>query len=418
MQSLKKQEKVPQAHSDSGRLTLVTPEETNNLRTSTSAISAFRRILSRISSSAICLYLSLFVAINLLVVRYEHEISQERAHNLMTDTLSESNGTTTFDRSVGEATQEYWGLIPDGRSGRLAILLGMSQTYSINDRQNGDLALPDLLHENLGKIGVESFGLLAPNLANEEALFLFLATLTNPKTKPKALIFGACFDKFRNVDLRPGYQRFMSSLPGTSALWSEVSARYRTSHPEATSKMVRTLQEIQTATIEDEGFEGRVRDAVSRVIPIVRARKQLQGDALNKLYELRNRVFRIKTSSKRPMLASRYLMNKQFVEILIAEAQRNGVKLIFYVNPLNPQGENPYVAEEYEEFKQWMANVASSSGISFANFESIVPAADWGMWLDGPDFKHFKAAGHRILSEAITKRFEDDFREIAEGVQK
>jgi hypothetical protein len=83
------------------------------------------------------------------------------------------------------------------------------------------------------------------------------------------------------------------------------------------------------------------------------------------------------------------------------------VRFITYINPLNPQADNPYVPAEYAAFKIWAKQTADSLGVPFANLENEVPKDDWGLFLGGPDFKHFKGAGHRKTAEAVVREFGD-----------
>src|ERR1051325_3843179 len=95
-----------------------------------------------------------------------------------------------YDRSVGEQLEAYWGAIPDARQQPLAIVAGMSQNYVVNDAQPGDLTIPEWLDDELAPMGVRAFGLAAPNLSTEEALFLLLATISDPSTRPTSFIYG------------------------------------------------------------------------------------------------------------------------------------------------------------------------------------------------------------------------------------
>ena len=49
---------------------------------------------------------------------------------------------------------------------------------------------------------------------------------------------------------------------------------------------------------------------------------------------------------------------------------------------------------------------ASTRSLPFANLENEVPADDWGLLDGGPDFKHFKEAGHRITAAAVLRSFD------------
>jgi hypothetical protein len=135
------------------------------------------------------------------------------------------------------------------------------------------------------------------------------------------------------------------------------------------------------------------------------------------VYRLRNWVFRIKPTTKRPILESRYALNQEFLELMIDLARDRGVALPMYVIPLNPLAENPYVPEEYARSVAWLQSLCRKSGLPFANLERAVPSEDWGEFMGGPDFKHFKGEGHRITAAAILNAFEPVFLARSQATQ-
>ena len=151
--------------------------------------------------------------------------------------------------------------------------------------------------------------------------------------------------------------------------------------------------------------EARLRSAAGEFVPAVGARKELNATAQMLAGDVRNALLRIKSSSKRPILKTRYELNCQFLEILMAECKREQVQLIVYVNPLNPLAENPYVASEYEEFKRWIESTAVRNAVPFANFEQLVPADEWGLLNGEPDYKHFRGAAHKRVAHELMRRF-------------
>ena len=313
-----------------------------------------------------------------------------------------------FDISCGEDLEKYWPAIPDARRQRLVILSGMSQMHTINEPKDGDQLICQWLDDAMSPKGVRVWGFAAPNLCNEEAVFQLAALLSEPRTRPHVFMYGLCFDKFRNVDLRPGYQAFFRARPQLQQQWRSIAEEYRSKYPAASEKMLSTLREInQSSAQQEDTFESRLRAKAAAASPLVRARKDLNATAQGMLFVWRNTILGIRATSKRPMLKARHEMNQEFVGLLSDLAARNGVQVIFYVIPLNPQAENPYIAAEYAEFKVWAAKFCSERSIPYANFEGIIPADHWGTFMGGPDFKHFKGIGHKMTAEAILHRFAD-----------
>jgi hypothetical protein len=383
--------------------------------------SAFRTFWARTWSGAAPWVVLLFAAANFMAAAWHADLLEERRKNLLLADVSATGGAGTnaaarFDVSVGEDLERFWRDIPDARRQPLVILCGMSQMYAINDRKRGDQTIVEWLDDALAPKGVRVFGLAAPNLSNEEALLLLLATVSRSETLPRAFTFGVCFDKFRNIDLRDGYQRFLRARPDLQEAWSSLAHRYAGRYPRAADKMLASWKAASTgaagASLRPTS-ETRIRDAAARVFPVVDARIELNGFLQNEAYRLRNRVFRIKPTSKRPMLESRYRLNQEFLELMIDLAHERGVALPMYVVPLNPRAENPYVPEEYARSVAWLEALSRSAGVPFANLENAVPPEDWGEFMGGPDFKHFRGEGHRITAASVLNAFEPVF--LAQG---
>lgn len=370
---------------------------------------ALRTLLAnrRLWTGAFPWLLGLLAAANVAIWLHHGDLEADRQANLLTSAPKQG---ARYDASVGERLEDYFGQIPDARTQPVVILNGMSQMYAINDPKPGDQIIAEWLDDALAPDGVRVFGLAAPNLSNEEALFYFLATATAPETHPAAFIYAICFDKLRNVDLRPGLKRFLQSRPNLKEAWRDACAGLSDRYPMACEKMKATLATLEEPTERTNGsgsdtFEGEARAMAARLFPMVADRQNLNSALMSDIFLLRNRVLNIKASSKRPIIQSRYELNQQFIQLLLELAQRNNVEAFFYLIPLNPLSENPYIPEQYAAFKKWVERLARERGIPFANLENAVPEGEWGFNSEGPDFKHFKGTGHRITAQALVDVF-------------
>lgn len=354
-----------------------------------------------------------FVLVNVLAARWTTELVLIREQTLYRRDRSLQDAFATgrqesirYDWSSGEEIAKYWSAIPDPRRQRVVILMGMSQNLAINDKEAGDQTLVEWVDDTLAPRGRRAFGLSAPNLCNEEAFLTTLALSIDESRRPAGLVYGVCFDKFRNVDLRPGYRDLLRERPGLRAAWERLARENAARYPEAAAKMLQSLTFLDDESRKRERtLEERLVQRAETLLPIVRARGEINGQAQMLLYELRNCVFRIKTSSKRPMLASRYRLNQQFLEMLVRAGRASGIEVALYNVPLNPQAQNPYVPAEYAEFKRWILEFAAREGLRYADLEGAVPAEEWGLLLNQPDFKHFREAGHRRTAAAIVASF-------------
>jgi len=369
--------------------------------------------------TALPLFLVLFALANLGVLSWRKTLAEQRRQNLLQRGVAnpdEPGAVVRFDWSTGEDWGRYLGHVPDAEKMPLVTVVGMSQMYAINDGTKADLTIAERLDDALAPKGVRAFGVAAPNLSNEEALFLLTSLLESRRTKPDVFLYGVCFDKFRNVDLRPAYRALLHEKPAFAARYRAIAERHASTHPSASQKMLGSLAEPEAQkSAEAATVETRLRDAAASVLPVVAARTELNALVQIELFELRNAVFRVKASSKRPILASRYELNKELLSLLLEVAREEGVRVALYVIPLNPRAETPYVAEQYEDFKRWVEALAHDKGVPFANLEGVVPSEDWGEIEGEPDFKHFRASGHEKTARAVLSAFEPVFLASREG---
>lgn len=359
----------------------------------------------------------LLVAANLAISRWHGGLAAARRENLLappgTSIALGASGTrpVRFDWSVGEAPGSYWGDLPDARRQRLAILCGMSQMYAINEARPGDQTISEWLDDLASPAGTRVFGLAAPNLCNEEALLLLMATIEDPRARPHCFIYGVCFDKFRNLGLRPGYQSLLQSRPGLSRKWRSFAAELAARCPLAAAQMRESLAEMEQSTPADQpSRESRLRQSAGRGIPMIAARQELNAWIKMRLFVLRNLVLGITPTSKRPLLSARYDLNRQLLEAMTIAARENGVRLLLYVVPLNPLADNPYIPEQYAAFKSWLAGFSRHSGVPCLDLENAVPQGEWGQFMGGPDFKHFKGIGHRRVADALWAAFGEELK--------
>jgi hypothetical protein len=368
------------------------------------------------------------VALNVIIWSWDGVIPAKQQQNYMLNPtqvqaldpasgLFPDRGQVRYDLSSGNDLARYWPAIPDAVVQPLVVICGMSQMYTINEAKAGDEIIAEHLDDHLAPKGVRVFGLAAPNLCNEEGLLLLLSVLSDPHTKPKAFIYGVCFDKFRNLDIRPTLQSFMSAKPALVDAWKAAAADYTDHFPMATQKMRQSVADAGNRAKQEEGFEPWLRSRLADGVPMIAARQELSAQLQLQLYFLRNLVLDIKATDKRPVIQSRYELNWEFLKLMVELARRENVGLILYTIPLNPKAETPYVPSQYEEFKRELESYCNHERIPYANLENTVPHGLWGLFNGGPDFKHFKEAGHQMTAQALLDHFEPVLLQMA-GVSR
>ena len=352
---------------------------------------------------------AIFAALNILVFYWQGSIAEERRKNLLVSHDRAPASGARWDMSAGGDLGRYWLSIPDARSRPLVILAGMSQMYAINDARPQDETISEHMDDALSPRGIRVFGMAAPNLCNEEVVLLLLSTMSDPRTRPDVFIYGGCFDKFRNLDLRPEYQAFLKDRPALRSLWNDTAKEYVGRYPKAGKKMTKSLSEVEEVEEgkdrEQDTVEALLRGFASRWLPVVSARNDLNANVQLQLFLLRNWLLDIKPTSKRPIIEGRYQMNREFLGMMADIARQGSVKLIMYVIPLNPLAENPYIPSQYADFKEWLERFCRERDVPFANLENAVPSEAWGEFMGGPDFKHFRGEGHRLTAAALLEHF-------------
>ncbi len=360
--------------------------------------------------------LLILVAINPAVVSWqavrEAQVGVEMAgQGRFADDPAHAKRPVRYDWSTGDRYETFLRYIPDSRRTNLVIISGMSQMYTINDYRPTDQTISEWMDDALAPTGTRVFGLAAPNLSHEEGVFHLLSTLSQPQTKPDVFIFAVAFEKSREVDLRRHFLAHLRRHPDLTRAWRSTAERYRTQYPLATAKMLATLEALERdAATKEDTFESRLRRRVSDVVPLVKERRSLNSELRIHVFGLRNFLLGIKNTTKRPIIRDRYDTNREFIGVLADVGRAHGVKVLLFIVPFNPHAENPYVPEEYASFKGWLSAFAAENQIPLANLESAVPPADWGLFLGGPDFKHFRGEGHRKSAAALLQAFATELR--------
>ncbi|HTE30974.1 MAG TPA: hypothetical protein VK666_11420, partial [Chryseolinea sp.] len=129
----------------------------------------------------------------------------------------------------------------------------------------------------------------------------------------------------------------------------------------------------------------------------------------NYLFSFRNTLLSISPDSKRKIIPARYRLNMEAFRQICIFCEKNDIKLLVYIPPIRNDVEQPYFPDEYTHFKKDLSVLRQQFGFSLLNLESIVPAELWGLKRATTigsgdleiDFMHFKAEGHKLLSDTI-----------------
>jgi hypothetical protein len=80
---------------------------------------------------------------------------------------------------------------------------------------------------------------------------------------------------------------------------------------------------------------------------------------------------------------------------------RNGIRLVFFNAPQNPDMPLYRTSADREQYQQTISRLAHEFGQGYYDFENTIPGFMYGVWVDGPDPIHFGRAAHRRLADLM-----------------
>lgn len=284
------------------------------------------------------------------------------------------------------------------------LWLGNSQLHLVNQFRQGDQIAPYWMREGLScPDATVPFGFSLAN-ANLQEHYI-LANYTASRLPLRFILLELCFDDMREDGLRADFSGFLDPADRQRVMASPVgreimAVAQNVLHESADDEK---KQSASTQTSVEEWFDG----ALAGVWPLWRDRAQQRGQMMLDLYFLRNAALGIRPTTVRKMIAPRYARNMGALRQLLADARRDGVKVIAYIAPLRQDVPMPYNPDQYRAWKNEVSVMAESYGAQLLNLEAVVPPQFWGSNVgEDIDFMHFRGEGHKILAKALLPHVE------------
>ena len=305
------------------------------------------------------------------------------------------------------------------RGGDVALWLGNSQLHGLNDQQKGETTAIPILRAALSQHGLDLLTLSQPNATLEEHYIMF--EHTRAQLPVKLLILPVVMDDLREFGVREGVARALEH-PETAAALAETPTGEALREKYTPEMSTATDGATDGATDADlDGLDQTVQEVTEDALTdwlrkhwrLWDARPQLRGRLITQLKAARKSAFRVSPSTKRPMMPAHYHPNMDALRATVQSARDHGVDVLLYIPPIRSDVEIPYVEAEYVRFKGEIEQLAAENGAGFVNLELLVPGDLWGMKASTTlskepeyDFMHFKATGHRLLSDALAEEVE------------
>lgn len=311
--------------------------------------------------------------------------------------------------SVGlliEQTKKY------GQDKKNLLWLGNSQLHGINQLKEGDKNSVEYLHDSLlsSNINVIAYSIPNANLQEHLVLLKYLVSVM-PIEK---LVIPVFFDDTRESGLRPDLIRKefadANGKSDGSDLGNALETAFKTA--EAVKEDNPDMKALNSTT--QEKTELYLNDKMNQASVVWASRADLRSKIIyDYIFKIRNSVFQIKPDSKRKKIPTRYLLNMQALQSIAQFCKEHQISLLVYIPPIRNDVAQPYVEEEYDVFKTELRKYADDYGFTLKNYESIIPAAFWGVKPSTSmgsekfeiDFMHFQNEGHRLLAQELAKEF-------------
>ena len=290
---------------------------------------------------------------------------------------------------------------------RTILWLGNSQLHAINQRESGQENAAAILHDDIAPNDTFLAAVSFPN-ANLQEHLVAVASTMEADLDIDCLLLPLVFDDTREIGLRPHIREYVDARPAITALLSSVDADVLIADPAKSKSNSTNSPTIATMTLQDRS-EAFLENLLTENSSIWAERSQMRGQFFVGLYRFRNTVFGISAQTARKKIPARYDQNLNALKSLLRLATQRGCTVLAYIAPLRNDVSTPYIAEEYSQFRDDVADLCTDfPNVRCVDFEEVVPNSLWGTKASTRtsdkaeyDFMHFQHAGHRLLADRM-----------------
>ena len=280
------------------------------------------------------------------------------------------------------------------------LWLGNSQLHFIEDFEKGQHTAPYMLRRLLECPDTTvPLGVSLPH-ANLQEQYV-LTRFVRRRLPIQVVIVQLSFDDLREDGLRDDFSQLLDA----------ADRAVLRDDPVGRAILAKAELQWQGRDLGDEnaalgGFlQKKVEDAINLKLAenwrLWTDRKWLRSRLYIDLYEIRNAVLGIRSTTIRRMVPHRYAANMTALRGLLQYAASNQIRTILYVAPIRHDITSPYDQTEYESWKRDIGELARADGSKLLDFGALVTDDQWGPLSENADFNHFKAGGHELLAKAL-----------------
>jgi len=287
------------------------------------------------------------------------------------------------------------------------LILGNSQTHSINQFKKGDVTFTKILADSLEAESIDVISSSVPNGTLEDFYLLYLGW--RGKLKLNALILPVFLDDTREEGIQKIFYKELGAfqINDSGAVALKVNAQLKALNQSEKNDFAALKQTFQELT------ENNLNAYLDKNFAPWHLRPNIRGEFFNNLYKIRNTAFGIDAKTKRGIIKNVYTRNIKALEALLENCQKDNVPVLVYIPPIRNDFEVPYYQGEYLIFKKEIESLCVKYHADFKNLENAVPNQYWGLkgtrtlkGLVDLDFMHFQYNGHIIMANTLKPEIE------------
>ena len=367
--------------------------------------------------NTLTILIGIFLGLFLIIMLYE-SLSIDDTKNNNANELALGKSTTSKYASINDFKIHCSGPLDDKEciNGSIEskiksniVYLGNSQVHSINQIKSLDKTVIEIMHNYFIKLNLYLTAYTQANASLEEHYLLF-ENLRN-KFPVKYLILPLVMDDMREYGARDSIKNLMkldevSLNLSQNTFGRELIKEFRINRDNKSKKDNNGLH-LQII------IEDYLNKKLSKICSAWSDRALLRSEIFGFLYNLRNFVFQIDSTSIRKMLPATYKRNTKALISIFKVAKENDIVVIPYIVPIRNDHPIPYNKEAYIIFKKEIKKISLLYGFPLLNLENKVHNHLWGFnesislgsEVKGIDFMHFQGEGHQILASHLIDYF-------------
>src|SRR5262249_17029478 len=145
--------------------------------------------------------------------------------------------------------------------------------------------------------------------------------------------------------------------------------------------LVKQAEPAKNPTIQQK-VEADVDNLLDQYWPLWRDRSKLSGNVIFVIHQLRDKLFGIHSSTKRPVDPQVYAEKMDVLASLLQSAKVQHVRVLLYIPPYRRDISGPYDDVQYAKFKADVKALAVKYGANFADLDNTVPGPLWATVVD------------------------------------